>query len=167
MKLQSILLYWSDMMWLFWRIHFFDVPGLCFSKGIDWIPDFLFQTANFQYVGDCSVKWPHFWRAFLTVFKGGCQSPRKGKVYCQCSLRRVGGVVWALTSFSLKLSAILHLYLWLVACKFHIHGDLEYSRVGKSLVISQKRTVDVGLHINDFPMDRISGLTTLKNCTIL
>lgn len=166
--MQSILLYRSDMMWLFWRIHFFDVPGLCFSKGIDWIPDFSFPDCQLPICGRLLCKMTPFLKDISHCFQRGLSEPKKKeKVYCQCSLRKVGGVVWALTSFSLKLSAVLHLYLWLVACKFHIHRGLEYSRVGKSLVISQKRTADVGLHINDFPMDRISGLTTLKNCLVL
>ena len=93
----------------------------------------------------------------------GCQSPRKEKVCGLCSWRKLGGVVCSLPSSLsvLELSAALHLWLWLVACKFHIvRSSLENSRVCKSLVIFLKCTADVGLHTNDFPMDRISGLTT-------
>lgn len=44
---------------------------------------------------------------------------------------------------------------------------VEYSRVCQRTVITQKDATDMGLHTNDFPMDRISGLTTLKNCITL
>lgn len=131
-------------------------------------PRFSFPDCQLPICGRLLCKMTPFLKDISHCFQRGLSEPKeKEKVYCQYSLRKVGGVVWALTSFSLKLSAVLHLCLWLVACKVHIHSGLKYSRVGKSLVISQKRTADVGLHINDFPMDRISGLTTLKNCMIL
>lgn len=46
-------------------------------------------------------------------------------------------------------------------------NSFEYSREGQRTVITQKHATDMGMHTNDFPMDRISGLTTLKNCITL
>lgn len=46
-------------------------------------------------------------------------------------------------------------------------GSLNISWVCQRVVITQKDAADMGLHTNDFPMDRISGLTTLKNCISL
>jgi hypothetical protein len=39
--------------------------------------------------------------------------------------------------------------------------------VQKVLLSPRNIQTDMGLHTNDFPMDRISGLTTLKNCITL
>lgn len=48
-----------------------------------------------------------------------------------------------------------------------VNEQFEYCKVCQRTAITQKDATDMGLHTNDFPMDRISGLTTLKNCITL
>lgn len=86
-------------------------------------PWFSFPDCQLPICGKLLYKMTPFLKDTSHCFQRGCQSPRKEKVCSRCSLRKVGGVVWALTSFSLlELSAVLHLCLWLGACKFHIHS---------------------------------------------